>query len=332
MGTSFSKQPGNFERTSLKLSTRTIPPQQRYEWLREVICREYTQVDIISPVRTDLSQDLSIFGCGNLQLSYIHSSAIELQRLPTEPHRHDQDAYFAVLLVTGQYLLEQNGKEVSLQPGDMTLYDATRAHRIHCPGQFSKLILSIPRPALKQRVAGIDACTAMRIPGANGVGSVAANFLHTFAIQAEQLQANELSTLSDHALDLLSLAVTSVRPTDINLSSSRLAALNNIKTFIDHHLHDATLDSRQISAYAGLSVRYINKLFKEEETSLMRYVWKRRLEKCRQDILNPEFAGRRLSDIAYYWGFNDMAHFSRTFKQRFGCSPREFRGAANLSQ
>ncbi|MDD5581131.1 MAG: AraC family transcriptional regulator [Methylobacter sp.] len=29
--------------------------------------------------------------------------------------------------------------------------------------------------------------------------------------------------------------------------------------------------------------------------------------------------------MAFRWGFNDSAHFSRVFKQQFGCSPREFR-------
>ncbi|MDD5271665.1 MAG: helix-turn-helix domain-containing protein, partial [Methylovulum sp.] len=93
------------------------------------------------------------------------------------------------------------------------------------------------------------------------------------------------------------------------------------------HLQDNTLDTAAISRCSGLSARYINSLFASEGTSLMRYVWKRRLENCRKNLLNPLYAGQQLSDIAFRWGFNDAAHFSRAFKQQFGCSPREYRGS-----
>ncbi|WP_024298120.1 helix-turn-helix domain-containing protein [Methylomicrobium lacus] len=315
----------NADRVSLKLSTNAIPPRDRYDWLREVICREYAHVDITSPPKAELSQDLSIYPWGSLQLSTIQSSAIALERLPREPHLNSQDAYFAVMLVSGDYRLEQNGREVLLQPGDMTLYDATRPHRIQCPGAFTKLILSIPRTVLRDRIAGIDACTALRLPGDKGVGFIAANFLRASAAQADELQAHELSHLSEQALDLLTLAVTSVRPARFNLSRSRAVSLNAIKTFIEQNLRDLDLDTGRISGYAGLSARYINDLFEQEGTSLMRYVWQRRLEHCRKELLNPVYAGHRLSDIAFRWGFNDAAHFSRAFKQQFGCSPREFR-------
>ena len=33
----------------------------------------------------------------------------------------------------------------------------------------------------------------------------------------------------------------------------------------------------------------------------------------------------RIADVAYRCGFVDSAHFSRSFRQRFGTSPREFR-------
>jgi AraC-like DNA-binding protein/mannose-6-phosphate isomerase-like protein (cupin superfamily) len=321
-----SKLPINTAPGALKLSTNEIAPCDRADWLREVICREYAHVDISSPPHGDLSQELIIYPWGNLQLSTIQSSAISLERLPSEPHLNSQDAYFAVLLLSGDYLLEQNGREVFLKPGDMTIYDATRPHRIHCPGEFAKLILSIPRAVLRDRVAGIDCCTALSIPGTNGIGFVAANFLRSFATQADQFQAHEFCTLSDHTLDLLALAIASVRPVGINLSRSRSASLNAIKTFIEQNLHNADLDTDLISRYAGLSARYINNLFEDEETSLMRYVWRRRLENCRKELVNPVYAEHRISDIAFRWGFNDAAHFSRAFKQQFGRNPREIRG------
>ncbi|MFA6162492.1 MAG: helix-turn-helix domain-containing protein [Methylobacter sp.] len=314
-------------RAGLKLSTNDIPPRERYDWLREVICREYTNVEIISSAHGDLYQDLIIYPWGNLQLSIIHSSAISLQRLLREPHMNSQDAYFVVMLLSGAGLLEQNGREVFLQSGDITLYDATRPHRVHCFGELTKMIyLSIPRTVFRDRIAGIDRCTALRIPGTQGIGFVASNFLRTSASHADQLQAHEFSSLSNHALDLLTLAVTSVRPVDFNLSRSRAVSLNDIKTLIEQNLRDADLDTGSITCHAGLSARYINSLFEDEGTSLMRYVWKRRLENCRKDMQNPVYAGHRLGDIAFRWGFNDAAHFSRAFKQQFGCSPREFRG------
>ena len=168
--------PINPDRVRLKFSTNDIPQRERVDWLREVICREYANVEIISPAHAGLSQDLTIYPWGNLQLSTIQSSAISLERLPREPHFHSQDAYFAVMLLSGDYLLEQNGREVLLKPGDMTIYDATRPHRIHCPGEFTKLIISIPRTVLRDRIADIDRCTALRIPGAQGIGFVAVKF------------------------------------------------------------------------------------------------------------------------------------------------------------
>jgi len=320
------KLPINTDTAGLKLSTNVIAPRDRHDWLREVICREYTHVEIISPAAGDLCQDLTIYPWENLQLSTVQSSAISLQRSSREPYLNKHDVYLMVMLLSGDYLLEQNGRDVLLQAGDMAIYDATRPHRVHCHGESTEVIyLSIPRAVFRDRLADIDRCTALRIPGTQGIGFVAANFLRSSASHAGQLRPHEFSSLAEHALDLLTLAVASVRPSGFNLSRSRSVSINCIKTFIEQNLRDVDLDTGLIVRHAGLSARYINELFADEQTSLMRYVWRRRLENCRKELQNPVYAGHRLSDIAFRWGFNDAAHFSRAFKQQFGCSPREFR-------
>jgi AraC family transcriptional activator of tynA and feaB len=120
----------------LKLSTSDIPPRERAAWLRDVICREYANVEVTSPVRQTLSQDLTIYPFDNLRLSVIRSSGIGLKRRPFEPHLSSHDAYLAIVLLSGDYVLEQDGNEAVLQPGDMAIFDATRPHRIHCPGDW----------------------------------------------------------------------------------------------------------------------------------------------------------------------------------------------------
>jgi AraC family transcriptional activator of tynA and feaB len=265
-----------------------------------------------------------------LQLSVIQSSAITLQRRSQEPCLMSQDAYFAVVLMSGQYQMMQNGREVYLQPGDITVYDATLAHQIQCPVDFTKLIVAIPRALFREHLAGIESCTALRIPGSTGTGLIASYFLRTLAGQTRCLNSQEFAALSEQALDLLTMAVTSVRPSNYNLSRSRVLAVNRLKAFIEQNLKKTELDTAMICHFSGLSARYINNLFASENTSLMRYVWRRRLEMSHKDILNSLFAGRQLSEIAFRWGFNDYSHFSRAFKQQFGCSPRALKHAETL--
>jgi AraC family transcriptional activator of tynA and feaB len=65
----------------------------------------------------------------------------------------------------------------------------------------------------------------------------------------------------------------------------------------------------------------VNQLFEDEDTSLMRYVLRRRLEHGHSELLRAG-SGGRLYDIALCWGFNDPSHFSRAFRKQFGVSPR----------
>jgi AraC-like DNA-binding protein len=42
---------------------------------------------------------------------------------------------------------------------------------------------------------------------------------------------------------------------------------------------------------------------------------------------DPAQHGRAISDIAFACGFNELSHFSRAFKARFGQSPRHYRAS-----
>ena len=154
---------------------------------------------------------------------------------------------------------------------------------------------------------------------------MASSFVRSCSLNAGALAAHESSALAEHAVDLLTLAAASVRPAAFSLSKSRAATMARVKTLIEELLPDFTLDTAMIARRAGLSPRYLNGLFGDEGTSLMRHVWRRRLERCAKDLCDPRRAGERVAEIAFRWGFNDASHFSRAFKQRFGCAPGEFR-------
>lgn len=313
----------------IKLSTDDISPLHRQEWLREVIGREYAKANIIAPSKGSLFNEMTIYPWGNLRLSVIRSNSINIERSPKELHSISQDSYFGVILLSGEYMLTQSSREVFLRPGDMAIYDATKPHRIHCPKSFSKLIITIPRKLMRERMAGIEHCTALKINGESGLGAVASNFIQSIAKEADSMRVEAFNQTTEHSLDLLTLALNSVRPENFNLSRSRSLSIYRVKDFVERNLKCPTLDTAMIVSGTGLSARYINELFYDEDMSLMRFVWHRRLEYCHQELINAAHASKRVSDIALSWGFNDFSHFSRAFKQKYGASPRSLRASNN---
>jgi AraC family transcriptional regulator, positive regulator of tynA and feaB len=305
---------GNF----VDLSTNKVKPRERVQFWREMVCRTFVNLEMSSDLGASFSGQLISRPWANLQLSHVRANAHTVERSRQHPSSAQEDSYFAAVLLSGTYLLEQDGRQVVLRPGDLTIYDASRPHRLLFTQDFSKLILSIPRPTLRDRIPGIERCTALRISGDDGIGAIASGFLRSLVGNADQLNAETLANLSDQAIDLLGMAVASVRPVEALLSRSGGLSLCRVKAFIEQHVADPDLDTKRIAYAVGLSPRYTNKLFEDDGTSLMRYVWKRRLEHCHRDLLDAGKAGQHISEIALRWGFNDLSHFSRVFRQRFG--------------
>lgn len=304
-------------------STADIPQRQRRDWWREMICRKYTQVDITSKLASDFKAETQIAQLQKMHLSRVRSDAMSLQKQRRDLERPDQDAYFVTLLLSGHYSLEQHGRTATLKPGEMLLYDATQPHRIHCSGEFAKLIFAIPRATLLTRFSRPDLCTAIGLTQQHGAAMVAADFLKSWSSRLPQLSQPTLETLCETSLDLLALALAEIRPNDIKSSRSQAVVLLEIKRYVEQRLADPELNATAIAQAVGLSPRYINALFEQEQQSLMRYVLQRRLDRCYQAIAHRQATGLTISQIALRWGFNDLSHFSRAFKKRYGVSPSE---------
>ena len=101
-----------------------------------------------------------------------------------------------------------------------------------------------------------------------------------------------------------------------------------IVQFVRAHLADPQLDANSIARGVCLSARHVYELFADEDEPLMKWVWSQRLERCARDLQALALRSRTIGEIAYCWGFIDVSHFSRAFKQRFAATPREWRKRA----
>ncbi len=96
----------------------------------------------------------------------------------------------------------------------------------------------------------------------------------------------------------------------------------DLREFMEYnYMYNITLKSRAEST--GRSLSSFNREFKIifNETP-HRWILKRRLKEAKRLLLTTK---RKPSEIYMELGFEDLAHFSRTFKKEFGKSPREFK-------
>jgi AraC-like DNA-binding protein len=95
------------------------------------------------------------------------------------------------------------------------------------------------------------------------------------------------------------------------------------KAMIARRLGDSGLSTDQIATELRISANYLAKLFRMEGTTVTRYVLQKRLVKAHGFLKQCGRHRMQIQEIAYLCGFESPSHFSRTFKQHFGVSPRD---------
>jgi AraC-like DNA-binding protein len=108
---------------------------------------------------------------------------------------------------------------------------------------------------------------------------------------------------------------------------SNMAAyhLARVRAYIEENVRDPCLTIASIAAAMKISPDHLSRVFREEPVAPSRLIWLRRLEGARRDLADPRLNDRGVSEIAFSWGYSDAAHFSRSFKEQYGVSPREWR-------
>jgi AraC-like DNA-binding protein len=104
----------------------------------------------------------------------------------------------------------------------------------------------------------------------------------------------------------------------------RAVRLKAVLTILERRFTEPDFSAQKLAAAAGLSERYVNELLYEAGASFTLRLLELRLRKA-ADLL-AHAGERRISDIAFDCGFNDLSYFNRCFRRRFGLTPTAARG------
>ncbi|WP_327582988.1 helix-turn-helix domain-containing protein [Nonomuraea sp. NBC_00507] len=312
---------------SVLLTTDSVDGRDRFDFWREVVCRLYLGMEV---------RPLATVDHFSGRVTTMTAGAVQLARVRARPTPHvgararatiarDDAPYFLIgVTLAGTGTLVQDDRTAVVRAGDFAMYDSTRPCVLQVEGDLEMLTLHIPHMTMLAVLPGASAFTATAINGRDGSAALIYPLLKNLSATADTASPVVQRHYATAAVELIaaSLAEIASLPTGAPL---RAATLARAQQYIEQNLWDPDLSPAAVARAVFVSPRHLQALFHEQQTSVARYVMKRRLDRAHHDLADPRLAHLSVADIATQLGFRRPSHFAYVFRTRFGLSPREHR-------
>lgn len=309
-------------------STAALPSADRFEYFRDVVDRVFCPMQVQPNVAGGklFTGAISVTDLRTIKLAHVATTACAVRRRSQDIARLSQSGYLVKFQLAGQSLWMQRGREVHLRPGDFVICSTTEPYSLRFLEDYSMPVLALTEQTMRHLVPNPNQFLGIRMDGADADCGLLSSFVQQVVARMGKMAEPLLMRVEANILDLLG-AVLSVRAAAKAVGPDD--QLKRIKSFIQQHLQDHTLGPVSVAVEFGISVRYVHSLFKDEPLTLGQYIRSLRARACRLELESETCAGTSLTDIALKWGFYDLSHMSRCFREEFRTSPKEIRASAS---
>lgn len=312
------------------VSTNDFAPRERAPVWREWIWKHFGGLE------SDLYGDTDFDG----QMSSSHAGDVVLTRLEANRHRvvRTQDMVRAsdsgflkiVAPLQGRAGVEQMGRRAWVSPGAWTIYDTTGAYAVDNPEHVEHLIVMLPKAQLVERGLPLESLMARHVGGTSGISRVALATMRSTYQELPNMSLAAARGAGDLIAQLVRLSLIELAG-QATAVTQREALKDRIRAYVSVKLRDPGLSIEQIAHALNCSKRHLHNAFAAEDETVASYILKLRLTACLRELQQAGLEVRTITDIALSWGFNNLSHFSRVFRDHTGLSPRDFRRESLLN-
>ncbi|MBB5803292.1 AraC-like DNA-binding protein [Saccharothrix ecbatanensis] len=264
-----------------------------------------------------------------VRVSALTYPSVWVERTAKLIRRSDPEAYQVNLLLDGKAAIRQAGREARFGVGEFAFFTTSRPFHgwRSCGLRTRSVTLQISRTLLPLPARQVDQLAASPFDARHGMGAAFAHWLTDLTARADEFTPDDATTLTSVTVDLLAAVLAAPLDAEKTLTpeSRRRALRLQVHRFIEQRLGDPALTPTTVGRAHHLSLRTLQQLFAEDDTSPAAWIRHRRLERCRRDLSNPHLGRRPIHTIATRWGFTDPAHFSRLFRTTYHMAPSDYR-------
>lgn len=237
----------------------------------------------------------------------------------------DERADFLVCLqVDGVGEFSQGSRTATVRPGDVTLFDSTIPASVASSDGYRSLCVRLPHQLVGVSRSAMSELTAIRFAPDDGLTPAFGALLATVDRAWDRIPGRARSLAAHNTADLL----TTIFLTTLGRRPARPADetdLERMLRYIDRHLADPELSPGVIAAAHYMSLRRAHGIFHDGGLTIAGEILRRRLERCRADLIDAADAEVPVATIGVRWGFRTATQFGRAFRNGFGEPPATYR-------
>jgi AraC-like DNA-binding protein len=306
-------------------STEDVHPRERYAYWHDVACKTLVNHESKPHSYQAFHAQIEAGSVADIGLVRFETAALHVHRTQRHIALAASDELFLCRQLAGTLAIEQLTRSVELTPGSMTLLDPLVPYTAQFSPGSKLLVLKLERRDLEARIGKTTQMLARDLNCGQAECSLTSAFIALLPEHAERMSAVAQALVRDQTLDLIATSLGAVANDRVKLASSKLVVLQKVCAAIETNLSNPHLDATAVATAAGVSIRYANAVLAGRGTSITALIRSLRLTRCRVALRDPMQERRKISEIAYGWGFCDMTSFCRAFKAAYGMTPTECR-------
>jgi AraC-like DNA-binding protein len=312
--------------STVRFSTADLPEKDRIAMWREQYGRLAMKLDMEPLDEAQFECSVVARKLPGMQIMTTAMSPVRITRNREFLADGNGDLIF-IINQSGLATVHARGRDVVMREGDAVLMNTSEVKVFDRHSHGGSLSFRIPRSVLASVVADVDDVVMHLIPQSTEVlkllAGYAAPLFNDIALATPEFRR----TAVNHLHDLVAIALGATHDSNgfTNGRSLPAARLRMAKTYIIENSQRRDLSVGGVAAHLGLTARNLQRLFEGEGTTFSEFLLAQRLSRAHRMLTEPRLAHSAVGAIAYDAGFGDLSYFNRSFKRRYGATPRAIR-------
>jgi AraC-like DNA-binding protein len=317
----------------IRFTSAMYPERERFDGWREEFARKVLNLDVVKFGEQDFQSELAVWTDGVASIGEVSTSAC-MTRRTRELIGDGRDDIFLFEPTQGALSCGRAGGEFVAGPGGIAFQRTDEiGHLTHHEqdGMNSYRWIHIPAASLSGRVRNLADMRGDLLTRRLAAHASRVQLLRAYAAfvrgNAGAADAGSIHAMMSHLADLAVLALGPAphEMDRIEMGGLRAARHRKLVAELERRFRDPDMSAGRLGLAVGISERYVQSIFAAAQSTLGEELIRIRLGHAQRMLTEARRDAMSIADIAMACGFSDLSHFNRSFKRRFGETPREMR-------